>query len=169
MDGVIGTLSLLNSEPLMSLVQVLLFYVFHLLMCQIFYKPLAKVRAERAAVTSDKVAKAKAVNERTLKLKNEYEEAVSQAKRAALQKVQEAQSKAEAMRQERLESAKKEAAQILQQARSNVAAEREKAQEELKGAVSKLAAEMAGRVLSGVMSGAERDRAVKKLAGDSVL
>ncbi|MBQ7502937.1 ATP synthase F0 subunit B [bacterium] len=169
MDGVIGTLSLLNSEPLMILVQVLLFYVFHLLMCQIFYKPLAKVRAERAAVTSDKVAKAKAVNERTLKIKSEYEEAVSNARRAAVQKLQEAQRQAESMRQERLESAKKEAAQILQQAKANVAAEREKAKNELDAAVSRLALEMAQRVLSGVMGGEERDRAVKKLAGDNVL
>lgn len=170
MDTILTLLSSkLSSEPFMILVQIVLFYIFHMLMCQIFYKPLAKVRSERKAVTVDRVKKAESINEETLKLKREYEDAVSAAQKSALEKVQKAQKEAESIRSGYLEKAKAEAASILKQAKAEVAEERRQLDQKLDKMVSELALDAAKRIIASVSDGTERERLERKLAGENVL
>ena len=115
MDTIVDLMGKLSSAPVVVLAQILLFYVFHLAMSQILYKPLLQARRERRAVTTDKVAQAQALNEATLKLKEEYEERMRQARREALSQVSSAQREAAAARQEQLDRAKAQAEAIREE------------------------------------------------------
>ena len=168
MDIILALLKNMGSEPLMIVVQVFLFYVFHLLMSQILYKPMLAARRERKAQTADKVSQAQELNEITIKAKTEYEEKVRLARKKALERVQAAQKEAEDLRQERLTKAKAESETIIEKAKASVKEERCRAEAELdSAAVSKLASEAAWRILSGLTSGRERER-VEKFVKESV-
>lgn len=167
MDIILALLKNMGSEPLMIVVQVFLFYVFHLLMSQILYKPMLAARRERKAQTADKVSQAQELNEITIKAKTEYEEKVRLARKKALERVQTAQKEAEDLRQERLTKAKAESETIIEKAKASVKEERCRAEAELDSAVSKLASEAAWRILSGLTSGRERER-VEKFVKESV-
>ena len=167
MDIILALLKNMGSEPLMIVVQVFLFYVFHLLMSQILYKPMLAARRERKAQTADKVSQAQELNEITIKAKTEYEEKVRLARKKALEQVQAAQKEAENLRQERLTKAKAESEAIIEKAKAAVKEERFRVEAELDSAVSKLASEAAWRILSGLTSGRERER-VEKFVKESV-
>lgn len=167
MDIILALLKNMGSEPLMIAVQVVLFYVFHLLMSQILYKPMLAARRERKAQTADKVSQAQELNEVTIKAKTEYEEKVRLARKKALEQVQAAQKEAESLRQERLTKAKAESEAIIEAAKAAVKEERLRVEAELDSAVSKLASEAAWRILSGLTSGRERER-VEKFVKESV-
>lgn len=167
MDIILALLKNMGSEPLMIVVQVFLFYVFHLFMSQILYKPMLAARRERKAQTADKVSQAQELNEITIKAKTEYEEKVRLARKKALERVQAAQKEAEDLRQERLTKAKAESETIIEKAKASVKEERCRAEAELDSAVSKLASEAAWRILSGLTSGRERER-VEKFVKESV-
>ena len=92
MDTILSVMKAMNSEPIMVLVQVGLFYVFHMMMSQILYKPMIKARRERRALTIDNILAAWKLNEETITTKREYEEKIRLAKQEALEKVQAAQS-----------------------------------------------------------------------------
>ena len=55
MDTIYALLDSMHAEPCIIFAQVILFYIFHLLMTQIIYKPLAAVRKKRRAETVAKV------------------------------------------------------------------------------------------------------------------
>lgn len=163
MDTIVDLMGKLSSAPVVVLAQILLFYVFHLTMSQILYKPLLQARRERRAVTTDKVAQAQALNEATLKLKEEYEERMRQARREALSQVSSAQREAAAARQEQLDRAKAQAEAIINQAKADVESQSKTAQAELEGIAPQLALSIARRILGGMTSGEQRERVQKLL------
>ncbi len=167
MDIILALLKNMGSEPLMIVVQVFLFYLFHLLMSQILYKPMLAARRERKAQTAGKVSLAQELNEKTIKAKTEYEEKVRLARKEALERVQAAQKEAENLRQERLSEAKAESEAIIEKAKASVKEERCRVEAELDSVVVKLASEAAWRILSGLTSGRERER-VEKFVKESV-
>ncbi|MGM9991496.1 MAG: ATP synthase F0 subunit B [Candidatus Bruticola sp.] len=167
MDIILALLKNMGSEPLMIGVQVCLFYVFHILMSQILYKPMLAARRERKAQTADKVSEAWGLNEKTIKAKTEYEEKVRLARKKALEQVQAAQKEADAIRQERLTKAKAESEAIIEKAKAEIKDERLRAEAELDSAVAALASQAAMRILSGLTSGRERER-VEKFVKESV-
>lgn len=160
MDIIRTLMASMNLDPLMVLVQVCLFYVFHMLMCQVLYKPLAAARRERGSVTLDKVAKAKVLNEETIKIKNEYEEKVRVARREALETVQAAQKQAAELRQSKLDEAKSQAEAIIEKTKAEIETERLRLSSELRSAVPQLAEAAAVRILSGVTGDSGRAKAL---------
>ncbi|MCR4783313.1 MAG: ATP synthase F0 subunit B [bacterium] len=158
MDTILSVMKAMNSEPIMVLVQVGLFYVFHMMMSQILYKPMIKARRERRALTIDNILAAWKLNEETITTKREYEEKIRLAKQEALEKVQAAQKKVEHLRQERLETGRVESESIIEEARADIAAAQGLTTAELEARVPHLALQMAGRILLSVTYGVERDR-----------
>ena len=130
------------------------------LVADIHFNPKA---AFAAAVTTDKVAQAQALNEATLKLKEEYEERMRQARREALSQVSSAQREAAAARQEQLDRAKAQAEAIINQAKADVESQSKTAQAELEGIAPQLALSIARRILGGMTSGEQRERVQKLL------
>ncbi|MBQ7528755.1 F0F1 ATP synthase subunit B [bacterium] len=164
MDTIYALLDSMHAEPCIIFAQVILFYIFHLLMTQIIYKPLAAVRKKRRAETVAKVEKAEAINKETLKIKSKYEEEIRRVHQEAAELIQETQRRAEKERQKRLSAARDEAARIVERAKAEVKLEEKRLGNELSGDVSQLALQMAQRIISSVTDGAGRERAEKALA-----
>lgn len=167
MDTIYALLDSMHAEPCIIFAQVILFYIFHLLMTQIIYKPLAAVRKKRRAETVAKIEEAESINRETLKIKSDYEEKIRLARQEAFELIQETQRRAERKRNERLSAAKDEAADIIDRAKAEVETEKKRLGNELSGTVSQLSLQMALRIVSNVTSGISRERAEKVLRGEA--
>ena len=163
MDVVRSVLNNLGFDCTIFLSQLVLFYVLHLLLKPILYKPMAKARAERKKVTQDRVDEAERINSQALELKKQYEQSISQTQKEVLAITQQAQESVDAHRQEVLDKARAQAASIIDKTRSELEAEQVKAERELQEKVPALAGALVRKLATVMTDGEVGERFIKRL------
>lgn len=163
MDIVRSVLGALYFDPVVFLSQLVLFYVMHLLLTPILYKPLQRVRVEREALTGGKVKEAERLNALALELKAKYESGLKAAKSKAVATVAAARQEAEAARMTRLEEARTAAEAVIDKAQREVARERAEALASLQKEVPKMAVATALRLLGSTCSEEHNARVARRI------
>jgi F-type H+-transporting ATPase subunit b len=154
MEIIHSVLHSLGFDPVVFGSQVLLFYVMHLLLQGVLYRPLEQSRNRRDALTMGRVEEAERINRQALALKENYEDEIRQARQAAQAAVQQARSQAEAARVARLAAARAEAESL---------GERTRAEAELDQRVPELSMAVAGRLVETMAGPAQRERVLERL------
>lgn len=163
MEIISSVLNSLGFDPVIFGSQIVLFYVMHLVLTPILYRPLEKVRNERDALTLGKIHEAERINNEALALKARYEAEIRTARQAAQATVSAAKAEAEAARMARLESARAESEAVIQAAQQEIANERARAEAELQGKVGDLSLAVASRLVETSASEAQRARITTRL------
>ncbi|NMA26143.1 MAG: ATP synthase F0 subunit B [Burkholderiales bacterium] len=163
MEIIHSVLHSLGFDPVVFGSQVLLFYVMHLLLQRILYRPLEHSRDQREALTMGRVDEAERINQQALALKENYEDEIRRARQAAQAAVQQARSQAEADRVARLAAARAEAEALLRTAKEEILGERTRAEAELNQQVAELSMAVAGRLVETMAGPAQRERVLKRL------
>lgn len=163
MEVISSVLHSLGFDPVVFGSQLVLFYVMHLVLTPILYRPLEKVRNERDALTLGKIHEAERINDEALALKSRYEAEIRAARQAAQATVSGAKAEAEAARMERLEAARTESEAVIQAAHQEIADERARAETELQGKVGGLSLAVASRLVETSASAAQRERITTRL------
>jgi F-type H+-transporting ATPase subunit b len=163
MEIIRSVLHNLGFDPVVFGSQVFLFYVMHLLLQRILYRPLEQSRNQREALTMGRVEEAERINQQALALKENYEDEIRRARQAAQAAVQQARSQAEADRVARLAAARAEAEALLRTAQDEILDERTRAEAELNQQVTELSMAVAGRLVETMAGPAQRERVLKRL------
>ena len=163
MDVVRSVLNNLGFDLTIFLSQIALFYILHILLKPILYKPMEQARAERQKVTQDRVDEAERVNSQALELKRQYEQSLRQTQKEALAITQRAQEQVELQRQQALDSARAEAVKIISKTRDELANEQEIAEQELQEQVPALALALACKLAGSVTDGEVSKELVARL------
>lgn len=163
MEIIHSVLHNLGFDPVVFGSQVLLFYVMHLLLQGVLYRPLEQSRNRRDALTMGRVEEAERINRQALALKENYEDEIRQARQAAQAAVQQARSQAEAARVARLAAARAEAESLVRAAHDEILGERTRAEAELDQRVPELSMAVAGRLVETMAGPAQRERVLGRL------
>ncbi len=163
MEIIHSVLQSLGFDPVVFGSQVVLFYVMHLLLKVILYRPLEESRHRRDALTMGRVEEAEEINRQALALKETYEDEIRLARLAAQASVQKARSEAEAARVARLATARVEAESLVRSAQDEILGERTRAEAELDQQVAALSMAVAGRLVETMAGPAQRERVLERL------
>lgn len=168
MEIVLSIMNQLGFDPAVFASVVAIFYVMHLALKAIIYKPIQKARAKRDLLTSGKVEEAERMNKEALELKSRYDAEIKSCRKAAQERVNEARREAEAERMKRLELARAEAEVIINQSHDDVAKDTATAKSELEITVPALAQSIAVKIARGLLSEDKRaavEARIKEAAG----
>lgn len=163
MEIIRSVLDSLGFDPVVFGSQVILFYLMHLLLKPILYRPLESSRSQRDALTMGKVEEAEQINRRAQVLKENYEEEIRLARLAAQATVAKARAEAEADRARRLAAANEEAQAMLSSAREEIHRQRLQAEAELDREVEGLSMSVASRLLKTMASPPQSQRVLERL------
>jgi F-type H+-transporting ATPase subunit b len=163
MEIIHSVLNSLGFDPVVFGSQVFLFYLMHLLLKVILYRPLEESRNRRDALTMGRVEEAEQINRQALALKENYEDEIRRARQAAQAAVQQARSQAEADRVARLAAARAEAESLVRTAHDEILGERTRAEAELDQQVAELSMAVAGRLVETMAGPAQRARVLERL------
>jgi F-type H+-transporting ATPase subunit b len=123
------------------------FAIVYLLVAKLAFPKINELLEERAASIQGKMAEADEQLEEAERTRAQYDQKLREAKDEAYRIVEDARESAESVRREIIERAEREAEQILERAQNEIAAERDRAIQQLRGEVSRLAVELAERIV----------------------
>ena len=128
------------------LITLINFMVFYLLMRKFLIKPVTRIMEERKKLIEDGLNQARQDQEEALKLKEQYEAALTDAREESGKIVADARQSAKKEYDRVLQEARADAGALMENAQKNIALEKEKALLDLKGQVAGLAIEAARKV-----------------------
>ena len=163
MDIIRSVLDNLGFDAAVFCSQLVLFYILHLLLTPLIYKPLEKVRRERESLTDERVREAQQFKNKAAKLKAQYEQAIHETQNATLAITQKAHQEAEASRQAVLDAARNEANSIIADTRAEMAKDRRLARQTLEAEVPALAKAVACKLAQAFTSGEVGEQFLKRL------
>jgi len=163
MEIIYSVLNSLGFDPVVFGSQVVLFYLMHLLLKVILYRPLEDSRNRRDAFTMGRVEEAEQINRQALALKETYEDGIRLARLAAQASVQQARAKAESARAASLAAARVEAESLVRAGQDQILGERTRAEAELDQEVAALSMAVASRLVETMTGPGQRGRVLERL------
>lgn len=123
------------------------FALVYLLVAKLAFPKINELLEERAANIQGKMDEADDRLAEAEQTKSDYEQKVREAKDEAYRIVEDARESAESVRREIVERAEREAEQVLERAQTEIAAERDRTIQQLRTEVSRLAVQLAERIV----------------------
>lgn len=142
--GVLGSLGL---DPRTVFVQALAFILLLWALKKFLWKPILTIIAERQTEIADTYAAAEEAQAKALAAQTDYEARLAQADEESRKRIAEALTQASAMKDEIIASARQQADRIVASGHENVRQEMEKAQVQIRESATKMAVDLAGRII----------------------
>lgn len=134
-------------EPLAMAITLVSVFILYLILSKFLYNPVTNFLEARKEKIHSQLDEAKVVREQAIKLKEDYEEKMTQANIEGQDIMEKARQRGAEIREAIVLEAKEEAKAILERARKDIALEKEKAYEEVKSSVGDMAISIASKIM----------------------
>jgi F-type H+-transporting ATPase subunit b len=148
-------------EPKLLLTQLVNFAIFFFVMWKWILPPVRKMMAERRTQIEEALKAADEAKKEVAAAQAARDEQRGTAKREAAQILEQAKEQAKAQTDQAITVAKEEAGRVLENAQAQITTEQAKAKAELRAEVAALTVETTRKVLTDVVTDADRKRLVK--------
>lgn len=135
----------LNVNLLFTIINLVVLY---LLLKKFLIKPVTDVMEKREMLIADGLSQASNAKEEALRLKQEYEAALTGAREESVKIVEKAQTQAKAEYERIVKDANHKAGSLLDSAKANIQLEREQTMKELQSEIAGLAMTAAAKIVS---------------------
>lgn len=165
MQTVLDILSSLHFHPVVFVVQLVLFTLFHFAMRAIVYDPLIATRNERDGRIQGHLRRAELAAEEAQSMKAAYEEQIKTQRLSLAQELKEAIEAAEKQAASVLQAARDEASRVTDEANAALDQEEQQLKAGMDDAASKLAVAVAEKVVRNSLADADQSRVLARLKG----
>ncbi len=156
-----GFENFIGFNPWTALFTLLNMVLTFLILKKFLFKPVNKMIDDRQKEIDDIYADANAAKQDAEAMRADYTRKISEAKETSAQIVAEATQEANRRSDEIIRQARQDADALRQKAGTDIALEKKKALNEVKGDISKIALDIAGKVVEREMNDADQERLVE--------
>lgn len=156
-----GFENFIGFNPWTALFTLLNMVLTFLILKKFLFKPVNKMIDDRQKEIDELYASANAARKDAETMRDDYTRKLSEAKETSAQIVAEATQEANRRSDEIIRQARQDADALRQKAGTDIALEKKKALNEVKGDISKIALDIAGKVVEREMNDADQERLVE--------
>ncbi len=161
-----GFENFIGFNPWTALFTLLNLVVTYLILKKFLFKPVNKMIDDRQKEIDDLYADAEQTKRQAEDLKADYDHRLSEAKQTSAELIQNATQDANRRSDEIIRQARGEADAIRNKAMSDIALERKKAINDVKGDISRIAMDIAEKVVEKKLDAADQDRLIEGFLRD---
>lgn len=165
MEMIMNFLYSLHFHPVVFVIQLILFTVFHFVMRSIIYDPLMSARNQREGRIQGQLQKAEAAAANAQALKARYEDEMKAQRQLLAQELKDATEQAQKQAAATVDVARTEAGRISDEAYASLDAERARLEGTMDSQAQQLAVAVAQKVVRNSLAEGSQERVLAKLRG----